>query len=201
MPSDHDGTVSGLHEEQIAAADLTALRGACVLHALDLTTVADLPVEWAPPGLAADQTHTVELAIAAPPALKLRIAPLPRKASLNQIKPTLPALRVRRGLALMLEQPVTRPRMLMGELSKDQHKQLFRKLYDKYGEQAQELHVEAIFAHIPAAAAKTIQLDADLRSLQFVLPPDVSPRGVQEGYYLVILAGRRGETRNLLLRL
>jgi len=194
-------TVSGLREQEIDPKDLAELRSSCRLHSLDIKSGAGLPVSWVEPGLLPEWVNTAELEIGAPRSLKLRIVPLPKKAKVRRLRIAPPRVPVNRGLPLMLEQPVTRNRMLMGELGEGQHKTLFKKIFEKYGEMADRLHVAAVFAHIPPEAARSIELDPDLRSLRFTLPTDVSPRGMTEGYYLVVLHGDPGETKNLLVRL
>lgn len=198
-PNNGDPTVSGLHEHEIDPADLARLQAAFVCRSVD--PAGDPPDGWAGPELDSGQIHTAGLDIGTPRALKLRIAPLPRRARVRPLKQQPPDVTIRRGLARMLEQPIRRRRTPLGELSPAQQKALFRRLYEKYGELANGLHVQALFAHIPPEAAHSIELANDLRSLQFALPPDVSPRGVREGFYLVILSAAAGETRNLLLRL
>ena len=185
---DPERTASGLREGEIDPGDLAALREACVLN----TPGFSLPTP---------EVHSAELEIGAPQPLKLKIAPLPRRAKINRVNLDPPRPRINRGLPLAMEQPITRHRMLIGDLSEGQCKSLFKKIYDRYGPLAEELHVMAVFAQVPPEAARTIELAPDLRTLRFTIPPDVSPRTIKEGFHLAVLEGAGGQTRNLLVRL
>jgi hypothetical protein len=202
IPED-DGTVSGLDERQIDAADLETLRAACRLNQLlpepaagvgQRETLIDL-------GALRPSLNAVELAIAEPVSQRIRIAPLPKRSKINRAALPLGLIRVRRNLKLALRQPIRRSKLRLGELKAAQQKELYRKLFEKYGRRAEEITVEAVFAHVPPEGAQSARLSEDFESLEFKFPANTSPRGVVTGQYLVVLSDRLRKTWSVLLRL
>ena len=181
-------TASGLHEEQIAAEDLARLRDAVVLRTVN-------------PAIAPAAPSRVEPGIKPRSGLRLAVAPLPGKPRVKRLKPDVGKAVVRRDLRRALTQPIRRRNLLIGELSNAQEKQLYRQLYEQYGEEARQLQVAAVYAHVPSEATHSARVTDDLRSLYFILPPDVSPRGVKGGQFLVVLRDPHGKTSTALLRL
>lgn len=201
---DHEATLSGLHEKQIAEQDLLELREACKLHTLlpEDEQVPDIEGRtWIKPELDSNRVHNVDLAVGVPPALWLRSAPLPRTVRVMRGKLAAQHAKCHRDLHLAISQPIRRSRMLHGELTKAMKRELYRQLYLQYGESAEQMVVQAVFAHVPSDAAKSCRTSADLRYLYFTFPADVSPRSAEEGHYLVVLRSGEGETRHALFRL
>jgi len=202
LPEDN-GTVSGLDETQINAEDLARLREACQLvRLLPAEVVGDAP-DTAPLDLGlVDLTfHSVELVVSEPVSQRIRVAPLPRRSRIHRAVLPVGMVRVRRGLRLALRQPIRRCKLRLGELSAAQEKELYRQLFSKYGGQAQEMTVQAVFAHIPPEAAKNARISDDLSNLYFRFPANVTPRGAKGGHYLVVVSDERHRTRSVLFRL
>lgn len=200
LPED-TGTVSGLDETQIDAADLRKLQ-----EAFRLRQALPLPDQgadqrWISAGLRAESIHIVEPAVSTPAIRRVRIEPLPSGSGIRRYKLPAGLFHVRRDLKLALSQPVRRRRLNLGELSAKQEKELYRKLYEKYGERAKSITVQAVFAHVPPEAARSARLSSDLRLLSFVFPPDVSPRSAEEGHYYIVLQDERNKTWSALFRL
>ncbi|GEM_PF-2288949 len=183
-----DGTASGLHEDQIAAEDLARLREAVVLRTIS-------------PAITPAEPRRVEPGITPRSGLRLAVAPLPGKPRIRRLKPELGKAAVRRDLRRALTQPIGRRNLLIGELRREQERQLYRRLYEQYGEEARRLEVAAVYAHVPPEATYSARVTDDLRSLYFILPPDVSPRGIESGHFLVVLRDPHGKTSTALLRL
>jgi hypothetical protein len=183
----HD-TASGLHEEQIAAEDLARLRDAVVLRAVNPAIAPASPNRMAP-------------GITPRSGLRLAVAPLPGKPRVRRLRPEAGKAVIRRDLRRALTQPIQRRNLLIGELNAAQEKQLYRQLYEQYGEEARQLQVAAVYAHVPSEATHSARVTEDLRSLYFILPPDVSPRGIKGGQFLVVLRDPDGKTSTALLRL
>jgi len=202
LPED-DGTVSGLDEKQIDRADLEALRAACRLNQLLPEPLISEEPSKAPLDLGAVHPSlvAVDLAVAEPVSQRIRIAPLPRRSQIRRLPLQLGLTRVRRNLKLALRQPIRRSKLRLGELKAAQEKDLYRKLFEKYGKRAQEMTVEAVFAHIPPEGAKSARLSEDFESLEFRFPANTSPRGAVAGHYLVVLSDPRHKTWSVLFRL
>lgn len=181
-------TASGLHEEQIAAEDLASLRDAVVLRTVNPAITPAVPIR-------------VEPGIKPRSGLRLAVAPLPGKPRVKRLKPDVGKAVIRRDLRRALTQPIGRRNLLIGQLNSAQEKQLYRQLYEQYGEEARRLEVAAVYAHVPPEATHSARVTDDLRSLYFILPPEVSPRGIEGGHFLVVLRDPHGKTSTALLRL
>jgi len=191
------GTVSGLDERQIAPQDLDTLRAACKIHDLFIAQPA-LTIEA---GLADGQVSCFDPEIPVAGHRRIRPVPLPERCRVRRVNIVPPALRRQRDLPLALAQPVRRRRLLPIDLSERQAKLLHRKLYERYGDQAETMRIAAVFPHVPPEAVGAIRLAPDLSRLTFTLPGDVSPRGIKPGSYLVIIKDGTDKTRNVFLRL
>jgi hypothetical protein len=156
---------------------------------------------WIKPELDSNRMHDVDLAIGTPPALWLRSAPLPKTARVMRTKLAVQRAKCHRDLHLAMSQPIRRRRMLHGELTKAMERELYRKLYLQYGESAEQMVVQAVYAHVPPDVAKSCRTSADLRYLYFTFPTDVSSRSAEKDHYLVVLRTGEGETRHALFRL
>lgn len=181
-------TSSGLHEDQIDDADIARLRAAAILRSVNLSVS---------PG----HLSRIEPGVTVRSGLRLAIAPLPTKTRVRRANPKADKAVIRRDLRRALAQPVRRRRLLPDQLDSQQQQELYRQLYEQLGERARQLDVAAVFAHIPREAAQSARLADDLRSLYFVLPPDVSPRGVKAGHFLVVLRDSSDQTSTALVRL
>lgn len=202
LPKD-DGTVRGVEEGQFTAKDRARLRAACLVERL-LPQAPDAAHQDPTPldlGRANLSVHDVDLPIGEPGYRRVRIEPLPGNSQIHQVILPIGLIRVRHDLALALQQPIRRNKLRLGELKAAQERELHRKLKEKYGERAQGMTVEAVFAHIPPESAKTARLSKDSASLEFSFPADVSPRSAAAGHYLVVLRGRRNRTWKVLFRL
>ncbi len=195
-------TVSGLDETQIDPADLRALRDAVVLRTCDLeasatvTQLRDFELVFPPECL-----RQVEPGFSALRALALRIVPLPRQIKAQRLALNEPQLKLRRDLPLALKQPVRRPKLRPDDLPPGKQKALFTALYNKYGPQARELEVQAVFAHVPPEAKDALMLESTLNWAAFTLPPGLAVHQARADFYLVVLSGPGNETRKVLFRL
>lgn len=187
-PRRQPDTASGMHEDQLAAEDLARLREAVVLRSVTV-------------GLRIGEPQAIDPGLALRSSVRLAIAPLPKRARIKRLGLKQRTATVRRDLPRALAQPVRRRRLLLGELNDEQEKLLYRQLYEQYGPQAREFEVAAVFAHVPPEAARSVRIAPDLRSLLFVLPADVSPRGIEAGHYMVVLREKHGKTSTALVRL
>lgn len=182
-------TASGLDEKQIDKDDLEALCAMVVLHTLK-------PGADPPPPIA-----QVPLELSAARSVKLRLTPLPTKAATARLKLPEPRLRLVRALALALEQQVRRARRDEDELPSATLKALYKAMYEKYGAEAKQLTVDAVFPHIPPEAKASIVVDPQLGWAAFKPPPGVPLARLSAGCYLVILRAPGGETRRVIFRL
>jgi len=185
-PENHnpESTISGFNEKHIAQQDVDELRDACRLHVL-LSKDKQAPDidgrRWIKPELEGSRIRDVDLAIGTPPALWLRSAPLPKTARVMRTKLAAQRAKCHRDLHLAMSQPIRRRRMLHGELTKAMERELYRKLYLQYGESAEQMVVQAVYAHVPPDAAKSCRTSADLRYLYFTFPTDVSRHSIHQG--------------------
>ncbi|MBN2080646.1 hypothetical protein JW859_00425 [bacterium] len=191
------GTASGLDERQIAPADLDFLQAACRIHEL----FAEQPAAAIPAGLAAGQVTARAVEIEPAGYQRIRPAPLPDRCRVRRVNIVPPPLKRQRDLPLALAQPIRRRRLQLIDLPERQAKLLHRKLFERYGDQAEQMRIEAVFPHVPSEAVGAIRLAPDLSQLTFTLPEDVSPRSIKPGSYLVIISDAGVKTRNVFFRL
>jgi hypothetical protein len=195
-------TASGLDESQIDAADLKALRGSVRLRSLPLDmAVATTKLAAWECALPSGSLRSIEPGCATPRKFALRIVPLPHKAVIRRLAQQTPSARLMRDLPLALRQPVRRRRIRPDDLPEAMLKTLFTKLFEKYGEQARQMEITAVFPHVPPEAAGAITVDPALAWAAFELPAGVAPGKARAGFYLIVLSAPEGETRKVLLRL
>ena len=193
-------SASGLDERQIAAEDIVALQALFVpIQAkLDLaspTCCLDFD------GLGLDQPIEIceiALGVPEPRPLKIKVEPLPKLRQPKRLALTPPRLRIRRNLALALQQPIRRKKLRLGMLTADQQENMSRELFKKFGPAAKTLYLVAAFAQIPPESAKSISLDQHLRYATFIPAANKKNR---PGYFLLILEGQNNKTEKVLVRL
>lgn len=195
-------TASGLDEAQLDPADLQALRDAVKLRTCGLEAGATFRrLEDFHPELQLAGLHFVECGLLPLQALALRLAPLPRQAAVRRLAWREPQAVVRHATALAQQQPVRRSRLRPDDLPPAQLKALLAAMYKKYGPEAGELEIAAVFAHVPPEAKAAIGIDPALRWAAFTLPAGTTPQAAHAGYYLVVLRAKNNETRKVLFRL
>jgi hypothetical protein len=200
-------TASGLYEREIAAEDICELQSLLTVRPLAL---AAPPVEYRSlaasawtPALDKNQLRSVELSLATPRNLKLRIAALPKHVKTHALKLTQLHCKVRHSLELALRQPVRRSRISAARLSPALHAQILAGLAKQLGGALRELELDSVFAHVPPELKEGLRLSGDGSSLGILVPKGFNPARASSGHYLVLLhpRGGSGETRRVLLRL
>jgi len=206
-------SASGLDEGQIEPRDLEALRKAVVLHRLG---------ETASPGKEAGaeagarrrgtdvsgvvmplsaEARRLGVLMAPPPAQRLHERALPKHCAVRRAP--LPRVRIRpkNGLAVARRLSVVRQRLLPGDLLPRQLAEIFRELYFRFGKEARDFDVAAVFANIPPEAVESVKVDPGFARAAFTAPSDVPISKLSSGYSLAVLRTKTGETRILSLRL
>lgn len=197
-------TASGLDPTQLAAEDIApvealfAPRRLPVDDAFPFAAQAVDPQEAGPHSITA---RAVELGLHAPRSLRLRIEPLPHRATLHRTQFRQPRLVLRRGLDPVLRVPLSRRRLSLHDLSDEQGKAIVRAIFKKYGEEAHGLHLEAVYPEVPAELAASVRLAPGGQAALISIPPGFTPAQASAGCWLVELSTPEGATRRTIFRL
>ena len=197
-------TASGLDEQQIHPEDIAALQALFKPHSVTLGVQASLyrhTASMIEPGLPQDTCHQAELELASPRNFTLRIVPLPARISARQVSLRMPRMKLRKDVKAVMASPVLRRRQHVDDLPRPVQKALFESVFRRYGEEARNMEVRAVFAHIPPEAAQSIKLGPELEAATFTWPANLSVAKAKPGHYLVILEQPDGKTRNVIFRL
>lgn len=197
-------TASGFDPGQIAAEDITALQALFVVRFVasyeDFAwSVRGLDPQESGPHVIA--THSAELGLQAPRSLKLRIEPLPHRAQLHRTQLRQPRLILRRGLDPVQRVPLSRRRLSLHELSDEQGKAILRAIYKKYGDEAHNLHLEAVYQEVPAELAAKVRFASGGQAALISIPPGFQAAQASAGCWLVELSTPNGATRRTIFRL
>jgi hypothetical protein len=194
---------SGLDESQIESADIEKLHAAFVprKQQLKLHTSANTldPEFFSSKSFGLQSRKVSGIGFEDPQTVKLRIAPLPTRVKVRRQKLRPLKLRPVNGLSLMREQPVSRLPLPVRKLDPEMARELFRKLFEKFGKAAERCEVLAVYRGVPPAAAKSIQVEPGPGSLQFLVPGKLRGSGI--GYCAVIYADPDGRIRRGIYQL
>jgi hypothetical protein len=147
------------------------------------------------------EARRLDVLMTPPPARRLHERALPKHCVVRRASLPRARIRPKDGLAVARRLPIVRQRLLPADLTASELAEIFRELYVRFGKEAQDLDVAAVFANIPPGAAASVKVDPGFARASFVVPPDVPVSKLSPGCHLVVLRAKTGETRILSLRL
>lgn len=193
----------GLDESQIESADLEKLQQTFEPRKQQLklnTTASTLDTElYCSNSFGFQPRQISRFCFEDPQTVKLRITTLPTRVKVRRQKLRPLKLRPVNGIALMREQPVSRIPLPVRKLAPEMARELFRKLFEKFGKAAERCEVLAVYRGVPPAAAKSIQVEPGPGNLQFIFPGRLKGSGI--GYCAVIYTDPDGRVKRGIYQL